>query len=189
MYPDRAKFFNTTPCLKINMLVNENGVELGSAEYHNHLAAMNAICRCGSDLHVAPLSLLGVVEHQEDNPMMVCDDHAIHSYWFKNLVVGLQPKGGGYDRSLENERLTMPNKGCMCGLRCVYNGAFKEYYEAEFWTDKWSREPHAIIPDQLLPKNPVGLCDEPRTNSDNSDATCHDMSRYEILDLLKIYNL
>jgi len=68
---------------------NDNGVELNQTP-GDHARAVNATCGCGCCLFVAPPILHP--EHEKGNPIMVCDDHFIHAYWFKDLVIGRQPK-------------------------------------------------------------------------------------------------
>lgn len=70
------------------VLTNSNGVELLDPKV-GHITATNALCGCGSKLIVAPKIM--IAQHQKGNPIMVCTDHAIHAYWFNDLVKGVQP--------------------------------------------------------------------------------------------------
>jgi len=70
-------------------MTNENGVILDQEE-GKHAKCVNAVCACGASLLVAP-SILNP-QHEKGNPIIVCDDHCIHAYWFKNLTLGKQAK-------------------------------------------------------------------------------------------------
>ena len=71
------------------MLTNNNGVKIDSKIF-NHWATSNAKCCCGEPLMVAPQAF--DVDHQKGNPVMVCGDHGVHAYMFKDLVIGSQPE-------------------------------------------------------------------------------------------------
>lgn len=70
-------------------ITNDNGVMVEQAP-GMHAVAINAKCGCGCELIVAPPIMCP--KHERVNPIMVCADHFIHAYWFKNLVVGNHPE-------------------------------------------------------------------------------------------------
>lgn len=74
-------------------LENEHGVyilEGDEGSYCGHYKAHNALCHCGDELIVAPTAFQA--EHKPGDPVMVCTDHGVHSFRFKDLVPGKQPK-------------------------------------------------------------------------------------------------
>lgn len=73
------------------ILRNNHGVEIREdARPHGHYEAVGAKCWCGMDLIVAPM--IFNADHQKGDPVMVCGDHGVHAYRFKELVLGKQPK-------------------------------------------------------------------------------------------------
>jgi len=78
-----------TEKIRIVSMTNENGVILDQEE-GKHAKCVNAVCACGASLLLAP-SILNP-QHKKGNPIIVCNDHCIHAYWFKNLTQGKQAK-------------------------------------------------------------------------------------------------
>lgn len=76
------------------VLENDNGVKI-NAKFLGHYSTTNAKCTesCGCFLMVAPPVF--TPEHEEGDPVMVCEDHGAHAYRFKDLVIGNQPEQGG----------------------------------------------------------------------------------------------
>ena len=73
------------------MLRNNQGVEIREDQkYCGHYKAVGAECCCGGFLIVAPL--IFDPDHKRGDPFMVCDEHGIHGYRFKDLVPGRQAK-------------------------------------------------------------------------------------------------
>ena len=71
------------------ILRNKNGVEIRKDHKPlGHYEAVGAQCHCGMSLMVAPA--LFQADHKRGDPVMVCADHGIHAYRFKDLVLGKQ---------------------------------------------------------------------------------------------------
>jgi len=76
------------------VLRNNNGVEIHEgAEKYSHPIAVGATCHCGEKLIVAPKVFNPA--HKKRNPVMVCGDHGVHAFYFKDLVKGNQPHDKG----------------------------------------------------------------------------------------------
>lgn len=73
------------------ILQNDNGVEIRKSQKDcGHYKAIGATCYCGDVLIVA--SPVFRPNHKKGDPVMVCGDHGVHAYRFKNLVRGKQPE-------------------------------------------------------------------------------------------------
>ena len=71
------------------ILRNDNGVEITEeSKEFGHYMASNAVCVCGEKLMVAPP--IFKPDHKKGDPVMCCDDHGIHAYRFKDLIIGKQ---------------------------------------------------------------------------------------------------
>jgi len=82
-----SKMSNMSDYYNNPILVNNNGVKL-IKKHGEHIEAINAQCGCGCRLFVAPPIMNP--HHKKRNPIMVCSDHMIHAYWFKDLYKGIQ---------------------------------------------------------------------------------------------------
>lgn len=79
------------PVEPVVILRNKHGVEIRrDHKPHGHYEAVGAQCHCGMDLMVAPP--IFVPDHKKGDPVMVCSDHGVHAYRFKDLVPGKQPE-------------------------------------------------------------------------------------------------
>lgn len=73
----------------VTFLTNANGVTL-TQKKGSHAKCTNAICAWGASLIVAPPIMSP--QHEKGNPIIVCEDHFVHAYWYKDLTVGKQKK-------------------------------------------------------------------------------------------------
>lgn len=74
------------------LLINEHGVGL-DCKIFQHIGTSTATCLDGDELIVAPK--IFHAEHEDDDPVLVCTDHGVHAYRFKDLVPGKQPRENG----------------------------------------------------------------------------------------------
>ena len=75
---------------RLVILRNKHGVEISEdAKNCGHYIAVGANCSCGDILMVAP-TCFGA-DHKRGDPVMVCGDHGIHVFRFKDVVHGKQP--------------------------------------------------------------------------------------------------
>ena len=75
---------------RIVILRNDNGIEIVEGMKDcGHYKAVGAECCCGEVLIVAPAIFMA--DHKKGDPVMVCGDHGVHAYRFKDLVLGKQP--------------------------------------------------------------------------------------------------
>ena len=73
------------------ILRNDNGVEIREDQKDfGHYKAVGATCYCGNVLIVAPP--VCHPNHKKGDPIMVCGDHCVHAYRFKDLIQGEQEK-------------------------------------------------------------------------------------------------
>lgn len=72
-------------------LKNNQGVKL-DCKMFDHWSTLDSKCSCGYWLMVAPPVFRP--DHQQGNPVMICEDHGVCAYRFKDLVVGTQPTKG-----------------------------------------------------------------------------------------------
>lgn len=72
---------------------NQFGVRIDSkTKAGGHYATSTAFCSCGESLMVAPAVFHA--KHQKGNPVMVCADHGVHGFYFKDLKPGVQQENG-----------------------------------------------------------------------------------------------
>lgn len=75
----------------IKKIVNENGVTIGDQTVSGgHHLVDNAFCECGEKLLIAPAIVASKKDHEEHGLIVTCYDHAHKSYFFEDLVCGVQ---------------------------------------------------------------------------------------------------
>jgi len=72
-------------------LTNNNGVRLDSKN-GKHWSTLDAKCKCGEWLMLTPA--LFRPDHKPGDPIMMCEDHGVHAYRFKDLIKGKQEDYG-----------------------------------------------------------------------------------------------
>jgi len=71
------------------LIENKNGVFiLKSERFAGHFFASNAVCKCGERMLIAPEGFNA--KHEKGDPVLVCEDHGIHSFMFSTLIIGEQ---------------------------------------------------------------------------------------------------
>jgi len=95
MKPDGGASVSTDGLERMVVLENANGVQIREdKKFHGHYGAANAVCECGEELIVA--AMMFHADHKKGGPVLVCGDHGVHCYRFKELVQGRQPTGSGH---------------------------------------------------------------------------------------------